>query len=524
VVCFLEKNKQQFSLSLVWRSLVSTEEKNNNGGIAKHSLIYAISNVARQLAGFLMLPIYTSYLSPADYGAVGLLAFALALLEPFFGARLMQAIPKFYFESKTEQSKGAVISSALMLTSSVSAISALMVYIFNKEASDLLFGTTEYALATALFGLNILTQPVEYSGMMFIRIQERSLLYLAISMAKMAVQIGLNLLFVVYLDMGVVGVVMSGVIASTIFGIGLTGYVFYYSKPSFDWAITVKMLIFCWPLWFAGLAGLYIGSSNRLYLRVFSSLDDVGLIELATRFASLLGLLIWGPFVQHWELVSYKYHNEGRPNEVFQSAFLGISTLLIVIGLGISIFSEPVIKLMSSEPFHGAANIVPLLTLGFMLNSIASFFYFSFMVTDRPKLFTYCHYFTAMVITILYFALIPELGVIGAAAGQAVAYAINLLFACYLSRRLLDQGIRLTSVFVMIGVAAVFYVISNISFSHDSFIWDAFLKLVFYLLGVLTVCGISYCSARKINFGNNSLLAFLEAMGRKAYEYFNNRF
>jgi O-antigen/teichoic acid export membrane protein len=491
---------------------VSAEETRKNSGIARHSLIYAVSNVARQLAGFLMLPIYTSYLSPADYGAVGLLAFALALLEPFFGARLMQAIPKFYFEVKSEQSKGAVISSALILTASVSAVSATMVYMFNEEASNLLFGTTEYALATALFGLNILTQPVEYSGMMFIRIQERSLLYLAVSMAKLVVQISLNLLLVVYFEMGVVGVVLSGVIASTIFGIILTIYTFYYNKPSFDWPITLKMLIFCWPLWFAGLAGLYIGSSNRLYLRIFSSLDDVGLIELATRFASLLGLLIWGPFIQHWELVSYKYYNEDRSSEVFQSAFLGINTLLIIVGLGISVFSEPVIELMSSAPFHGSAQLVPLLTLGFMLNSIASFFYFSFMVTDRPKLFTYCHYFTAAVITIVYLAMIPAFGVIGAAAGQALAYGINLLFAFYISRRLLNQGIKLSPVFFMIFIAAVFYVMSNIVFSQDDFVWDSLVKVSLYICAVLILCGVSYVTAKRINGGENSLLEFVNSI------------
>lgn len=459
------------------------------GAIAKHSLIYAIGNIARQLAGFLMLPIYTRHLSPADYGAVGLLSFALALLEPILGARLSQAVPRFYYATNDERSRHAIICSATLLTAAVSAISALLIWLFSESASTLLFGTTEYALATALFGLNILTQPIEYSGLMFIRMQERSTLFLVISLAKLATQIGLNLLLVVHLDMGVVGVVLSGVIASTAFGVLLTGYVFYYNKPRFDRVITWQMLLFCWPLWFAGLAGLYIGSSNRLYLRIFSSLDDVGLIELGTKFATVISLLIWSPFSQHWELVSYKYYNQPNASEIFQSAFLGISTLMVLAGLGVSVFSEPVIMLMSAEPFHVAAKSVPILTLGYLLNCLVGFFYFSFMVTSNPKIFTYCHYFTAVVITACYLALIPPLGEIGAATGQTLAYGINFVFCYYLSRRYFDQGIRLHTLTVMIGVASASYVASNVLFHHPDMLIDVAIKSAIYLVttGIILV-------------------------------------
>src|SRR5690554_5032844 len=94
---------------------------------AQHALTYAIGNIARKLIGFLMLPIYTRFLSPADYGAVGLLGFALALLEPFFGARLAQAIPKFYFDTKEQDQRRAIITSAIAVTGAVSAATAVLI-------------------------------------------------------------------------------------------------------------------------------------------------------------------------------------------------------------------------------------------------------------------------------------------------------------------------------------------------------------------------------------------------------------
>lgn len=472
--------------ALRWRSLLSKYRMNTKASsessqsIARHAGVYAAGNIIRQLAGFLMLPIYTQHLSPADYGAVGLLALAMAVLEPFFGARLTQAVPRFYFLEKGEHARQAVITSALTLTAAVSAVTALLIWVFSRPASELLFGTSEYALATALFGLNMLTQPVEYSGMTFIRMQQRSTLFLGISMVKLAVQIGLNLLLVVHLQMGVVGVVLSGVIASTIFGFGLTVYTFYYNRPRFDFSIVIRMLKYSWPLWIAGLAGLYTGSSGRLFLRIFGSLDAVGLIELGTRFASILSLLVWAPFSQHWDTISYKLYAEKKAEGPFQLAFIVISTLLLVTGLGISIFSDPAIELMAAESFQAAAATVPLLTLAFLFSSLSGLFAFSFMVTDNTRLIGYSQYFMAVVITVLFLLLIPQFKEVGAALAQCLASVATFYFIYKLSLKYFDAGIRLERFWIGVGICTASYLTSNLLVPAVGWWLEVAIKVVIY--------------------------------------------
>lgn len=475
-------------------------KKNDNstsdaGGIARHASVYAIGNVARQLAGFIMLPIYTRYLSPADYGAVGLLALALALLEPFFGARLTQAIPRFYFLEQSERTRQAVVVSALSLTTSVSAITAALIWIFSGPASQALFGTTEYALATALFGLNILTQPVEYSGMTFIRMQQRSMLFLAVSLAKLAVQIALNLYLVIYLELGVVGVILSGVIASALFGCALTLYTLYYNPPRIDLGIAWRMLVFSWPLWFAGLAGLYTGSSSRFFLRVFGSLESVGLIELGTRFASIISLLVWTPFSQHWDVVSYRLYAEGRAEKPFQAAFLIISTLLLITGLGVSIFAEPVIDLMADPAFDGAAPTVPLLTLSFVFTSVAGFFSFGFLVSDQTRMISYSQYFMAAIITVLFVLLIPLFMEVGAALAQCLAAAATFVFIQRLSRSYFDPGIRLTPFWLAVCVCVGSYGLCRTLPQSGNWVSDVALDALVY---VLTCTGLCWIAATRL--------------------------
>lgn len=429
-----------------------------------HAATYAIGNVARKLVGFLMLPVYTRFLTPADYGVIGLLTFALAVLEPIFGARLGRAIPKFYYESADPRSKSAVIWGAISLTSIVSAVSMVALILFRGVGSRLLFGDDKYALALGLFGVNLLTRPIEDTGLMYVRMRERSRLFLGISLTKLLLQLLLNLVLVVYWNGGVIGVVLSGIISSVVVGGGLVAYVAMNVPPTLDGKMIVRMLKFCWPLWFSGLAGLYVASSGAMYLRIFGSLSDVGRLELAIRFATAVGMLVWAPFFQHWEPMSYRYYNEPGGNRKFQVAFIAMGALLFSGGLGVSIFAQPVIRFMAAKSFAAAAGIVPILTLGFILNSLRSFFNFSFLATGKTKIQSLNLYITAVAITVAYTLLIPRFGLSGAAVGWGLTSFASFVYIRMISRRYYDPGFDLGPVwaFAMIGIAA--YLCSNVLF------------------------------------------------------------
>lgn len=468
-------------------------------GFMGHAATYAIGNIARRLVGFAMLPIYTRFLTPADYGVIGLLTFALALFEPLFGARLGRAIPKFYFDAKDARGRRAVIWGAVGLTSFVSAISMVALMACRGIGSELLFGEHKYALALGLFSVNLLTQPIEDAGLMYIRLRERSGLFLSISMGKLLLQVALNLLLVVFLRGGVVGVVLSGVICSIAIGIVLIVYVAAHEPPAFDWDITRAMLKFCWPLWLAGLAGLYVGSSGAMYLRVLDNLSDVGRLELAIKFATVVSALIWAPFFQHWEPMSYRYYKEADGKRKFQVAFIGISTLMFAGGLGISVFSQPVIRLMAAKSFYPAAAIVPILTLAFILNSLRSFFNFSFLVTGHTKLQGLCLYGTALIITVAYATLIPSFGLAGAAAALTVAFSATFVYVRVLSRRYFDPGFNLAPIGAYILIGSVAYISSSLLWHTENLGLDLLIKSLVLLVACAMMALIGIRSIRAVH-------------------------
>ena len=460
-----------------------------------HTATYAISSIARRLVGFVMLPIYTRYLTPADYGVIGLLAFAMAVFEPIFGARLGRAIPKFYLETNDVHTRRAVIWGALGLTGAVSAITMIGIMGFRRSGAELLFGNQAYELALGLFAVNLLTQPIEGTGLAYIRLQGRSRLVLVFSLAKLVLQLSLNLLLVVYWRGGVTGVVESGIISSSLTAIVVTVYVAMNERPAFDWRLTRRMLRFCWPLWLSGIAGLYIGSSGAMYLRVFDSLSDVGRLELGLKLAATVGMLLWAPFSQHWEPMSFRYYHAVNGERKLQVAFTALAAVMIAGGLGVSIFAEPVIRVMAAKPFQAAAGIVPMLVLGILFNRLSTFFNFSFIVTGHTKVHTVCQYATAAVITVAYLVLVPRFGLLGAAYAQLIGYAAGFGLVRVLSRRYYDPGYRFAPFMVFLSIAAIAYVISTLASWQQGAVVDLGAKVLVW--GVAAVL-ITWAAVRSI--------------------------
>ena len=453
-----------------------------------HTGIYATGNILRKLVGFVMLPVYTRYLTPADYGAVGLMTFAISLIELLFGARLGMSIPKYYFDTKDRDLKAAVVSTAILITISISMVATIITGLFRKQVSFSLYGSEAYSVFVCIFSILLITQGVENCCLAYLRLQQRPWLFVAANLSKLLVHLCMNIWFVVVLKMGVIGVALGAMISGSFFSLLLLSYTFRHVRCRLDWNLAKRMIGFCWPLWIGGLAGLYVGSANRYYLRIFSSLEDVGLFELAMRFGTIITLLVWQPFAQYWLVERFRYYQRGNAEEIFQDVFRFMSSLLIVAALGISIFSGSIISVMADETFRRAAEAVPFLAFGEVFYSLVRFSEFSFLIKEKTGWMARNDFLTSAIVTIFYLLFIPIGGHVGAAFAYMFARAIQFLIVHYSARRFYDMGITLKSLVPSLIVSLIAYFLCNDMLVKNAIVETIGLKLLLYLLCLLYIC------------------------------------
>lgn len=248
------------------------------------------------------------------------------------------------------------------------------------------------------------------------------------------------------------------------------------------------MIQFCWPLWVAGFAGLYIGSANRYYIRIFSSIDEVGLYELAVKFSSIITLLIWQPFSQYWQTERFSYYRQENPIPVYQRVFQLISTLMVLAALGIAIFSGPIIYFMADTAFQRAETAVPFLAFGAVFGCLTTFSNFSFLVKGKTGWMSQNEYITAAIVTILYFLLIPLFGFTGAALALMLAQGAQFLIVHIRAKAHYDMQLSLLPlgtnlVIACVGCAAAHY------FHSGDLLWDITIKILIFTLCAIAIIG-----------------------------------
>src|SRR3989442_1156776 len=96
--------------------------------IGRHGVVYGAGIVLSKAAAFAMLPIYTRYLSPADYGLLQLIQMVLEVASIIAGSRLGAGIFRFYHKAETPDERRAVLSTALIVLLTSYAAAAMGMY------------------------------------------------------------------------------------------------------------------------------------------------------------------------------------------------------------------------------------------------------------------------------------------------------------------------------------------------------------------------------------------------------------
>ena len=318
--------------------------------LAKHSLIYGFGIFIGKAASFIMLPVYTRYLTPADYGTIELLITTVDIVAMIAGVGLAATIFKYYSEYESEYDKKEVISTAVIMKLILAFIATTFGIILSPQISQIIFHRADNAFYFRLvFAILLLQQGVILIPLMFIRAIQNSKLFVVINAVKLILQVALNVYFLVVLEMGILGVLISTVIAEFVVGFYLFAYIF--KKVGFQFSIEKckKMTRFGYPFMFVSLSGFILTYSDRYFLNAFGDLETVGIYALGYKFGFLMFYLAVTPFMQIWQPERFEIAKQDDALRIFKKVFLYFSIVIVSLSLLISIFVKDLL-ILRSEP------------------------------------------------------------------------------------------------------------------------------------------------------------------------------
>ena len=393
--------------------------------VGRHTVVYGTGVILGKLASFLMLPIYTRFLSTADYGVLELLAMTIDVISMIAGIGLAGGVFKFYAEFDKAKDRREVMSTVALGTLGLSMCTALAGFAFAEQINGLVFpdgGNPQYF---RIFFLIYFFQSAGAPAMLLLRIQERSTAFVAVNLAKLLFSLSLNIYFVVVRGLGVPGVLYANLIVSATTAVVLSAYTFSQVGFSFSMPKFRQMSRFGAPLVVVSVSSFILTFSDRYFLNYFASTSDVGIYALAYRFSFVLSALTVMPFQQVWEPRRFDIARKPEAGAIYRRMFFYYSLALLGGGTVMVALIKDFLTIMAAPEFLPAYRVVPLIVVVTVIQQWTTYSNLGLYLRNRTSLLAWASLTAVAVALTLNWLLIPRFGIFGAAWATVGAYVIR---------------------------------------------------------------------------------------------------
>lgn len=401
--------------------------------LAKNTVLVFLGTFGSSLISFLMLPLYTRWLTTSDYGTVDTISTYASILVACVFLNISDSI--FIFPKKaTELERRGYFSSGIAFILLAIVVSSLFFYVIISLL--VYFGQhnvlTDYPIMIFII---MCSTVIQLYCQAFTRSIDKMLIY---SMTGIVTTFSVALFSILLIPYwGLKGYVASMVIASlagALFSVVFSKSYRYFSLRSVSKGALKQMLGYSVPLVPNSAMWWIVNGLNRPIMEHFLSLASIGIYAVASKFAGLMQAFM--------NILSTAWTNSAldeygcKDFENFYNSYLRFLITFLFIGLYILIpFSKPIIELLTTPEYYTAYRYMPILAFSLVLSGISGNIGAVFAAAKKSKYFFYSSLYAGSASLLLLLVFTPMFGLMGVVCSLVGSYMIMLLARLYYSRK-----------------------------------------------------------------------------------------
>ena len=403
--------------------------------LGRHSAIYGLGGLVSRIIAVLLLPLYTSYLTPADYGRVETLVALTTVLTIVLRGGISSAFFRFYFDAHDDGGRVVVLRTSFWYTMVASTVGLVFLLALAAPVSTLLFGDGRSADLVRAAAVALWAQMNYEQLTSLFRVEERSVAFVCASLANVFLTIGATVLLVVVLDKGPLGVIVGNFTGTLLVYASLLGYRREQLGLHVDRLLLRQMNRFGIPLVPTALFLWLTNFSDRFFLVKLADAAEVGLYSVGVRIASAM-LLLLTAFRAAWPAFAYSIADDEEAKRTYAYVLTYLVVITAWVATALTLLSPWLVRLLTKPDFYEASRVVGPLTFasvafaGYIVIAIgvgrARRTQFNWVVTGAA----------AAVNVALNLILIPPYGMVGAAVATVAAYAVMFVGMAWWSQRI----------------------------------------------------------------------------------------
>ena len=390
----------------------------------KNSFIYLIPVIISSLIPLLTLPVFTRILTKEDFGVFALAQIYAVFMSGLANFGLIVSYERNFFQYRDQKKTSELLYSTLIFVITAFSVFVFLTYLFKSHISRLIIGTSQHSslLFWAFCAVGFASFKTYY--LTYFKNIENAKSFTRYTIYESLIGAFSSLFLVAYLRIGVIGLVWGQLLASFIIFFILTTNFLKILPFSFNWLILKESLKLSYPLTPRVFIGVIGQQFDKYMIGLLATTGGVGIYSIGQRISYIIFTYmtaiqnVYAP--QVYRRMFDKAEKGGESIGMYLTPFAYLS---IAAALMISLFSEEIISILTPKPYHGAIDIVIILSM----------FYGSMFFGKQPQLIFAKKTHITLLLSIVAIALniglnipfIMKWGVIGAAWATLLAGLIS---------------------------------------------------------------------------------------------------
>ena len=429
--------------------------------LAKDTAIYGLSSIIGKFLNYLLVPLYTYVLARTDdYGIVTNLYAWTALLLVILTYGMETGF--FRFANREDYDAKSVYKTAFLTLLSTSTLFALFVVLFQQSIANFL-GYADHSEFIAMMAVTVALDAFACIPFAYLRYQKKPLVFAALKLLFVVLNIGFNILFLVILGKNdVFYVFLSNILATTIQTLCLLPFTMPRSGQ-YNRATLKQMLRYSLPLLVLGVAGIMNQTLDRiLFPYLYTGADaqaQLGIYGACFKVAMVM-MMFTQAFRYAYEPFVFAKHKDRQSVEAYADAmkYYIIFSYLILLGV---IFYLDIFRYIVSSAYWEGLKIVPIVLWTYVFQGIYFNLSFWYKLTDETQWGAYFSLIGLAITLLLQIIGVPLIGYWASCGSSLVCYFVIMTLSYIIGQRKAPIPYDLKRIgqytVLTIGLLAVYY-------------------------------------------------------------------
>ncbi len=421
--------------------------------ISKDTLVYGFGQGLNGLISFLLLPIYTQYLSPIDYGYLSMFEVLRTLINMLIGFGISSALFRYYYYSDDPEQRKSVVSTGFLLLISISVFLLILVIPLRAWISNQLFENREYGGFVLLTFMTSFCFNIIAYRMYLNRIRRKPISFLVIQLTLSFIRIGLNIFFVVILKYNFRGILWGNFIASAavalVMAIILLPEIIRNTVSRF---YLKKMVVFSAPILAANIIFYFQNSFDRVLITRFLDFTQNGLYSFGSKIGSIVFFGFITPFKIAWPPYAMSISREKDSRTTYANILLVYAGASLILSTALVLFSKELVGLLGHGKYDLASTVILFIVYGNFFRGLYYTISIGIDLAEKTHLTIFTQIVGTVTSLLLNFILIPRIGIQGAGIAFLSSNLLIFITVFTLAQRTYHIPYPIVRFLVLVGV------------------------------------------------------------------------